>query len=84
MPTLLEQALEEPNALPGDARDAIAHDLLAMIRSEREWDRLFADPRSVALFERMAAEAARSREFDFDLATRPGAKAADTCTIGPG
>jgi hypothetical protein len=54
MPTVLEQALEELKAMPAAAQDAIAHDLLDMIRSERKWDQLFADPRSDALFERMA------------------------------
>ncbi len=54
MATVLEQALEELKAMPIDAQDAIARDLLDMVRSERKWDQLFADPRSDALFERMA------------------------------
>ncbi len=56
MSTVLEQALEELKAMPADAQEAIAHDLLELIRSERKWDELFADPRSEALFERMAKE----------------------------
>ena len=54
MSTVLEQALEELKAMPADAQEAIVHDLLDLIRSERKWDELFADPRSEALMERMA------------------------------
>ena len=54
MPTVLEQALEELKAMPAEAQDAIARDLLDIVRSERKWDQLFADPRSDALFDRMA------------------------------
>jgi hypothetical protein len=54
MPTLIEQALEELKAMPTEAQDAIARDLLDLIRTEREWDKSFADPRSDALFDRMA------------------------------
>jgi hypothetical protein len=53
MSTVLEQALEELKAMPADAQEAIAQDLLDMIRSERKWDELFADLRSEALMERM-------------------------------
>ena len=56
MSTVLEQALEELKAMPADAQEAIAHDLLDLIRSERKWDELFADPRSEALMERMVTE----------------------------
>ena len=54
MSTVLEQALEELKAMPADAQEAIAQDQLDMIRSERKWDELFADPRSEPLMERMA------------------------------
>jgi hypothetical protein len=54
--TTLDNALAELKLLPDDVQEAIAHDLLDMIRSERKWDQLFANPRSDALFERMAAE----------------------------
>jgi hypothetical protein len=54
--------------------------LLEMIRSEQKWDELFADPRSKAVLQKLAAEAddeiARGDVFDFDPATRP-AKAAE-------
>jgi hypothetical protein len=40
--------------MPTEAQDAIARDLLDLIRTEREWDKSFADPRSDALFDRMA------------------------------
>ena len=81
MPTILEQALDELKAMPADAQDAIARDLLDLIRSERKWDQLFADPRSEAVLKRLSSEAddeaANGRDFDFDPATRPGAKAAE-------
>ena len=54
MPTVLEQALEELKAMPAEAQDAITRDLLDIVRSERKWDQLFADPRSDALFDRIA------------------------------
>jgi hypothetical protein len=80
MPTLLDQALDELKALPDDAQAAITHDLLAMIRSERKWDQLFADPRSAAALKLLADEADNEatlgQDFGFDPATRPGEKAA--------
>jgi hypothetical protein len=56
MSKVLDQALEELQALPEDAQDAIAHDLLQLIRSERKWDELFADPRSEAAMDKMVAK----------------------------
>jgi hypothetical protein len=56
MSKVLDQALEELQALPEDAQDAIAHDLLQLIRSERKWDELFADPRSEAAVDKMVAK----------------------------
>ena len=53
MPTVLEQAVEELKAMPPDAQDAIARDLLDTLRSETKWDQLFADRRSDALFDHM-------------------------------
>ena len=80
MPTILEQALDELKTMPADAQDAIARDLLDLIRSERKWDQLFADPRSEAVLKRLSVEsddeAANGRDFDFDPATRPAVKAA--------
>ena len=61
---------------PADTRDAIAHDLLAMIRSEREWDRLFSDPRSKEALKSLADEADQDEVYAFDPATRPATKAA--------
>lgn len=73
MPTLLDQAIEELKALPPEAQDAIAADVLDMIRSERKWEELFADPRSDALFDKMAAKVradiASGSVFDFDPVT---------------
>ena len=56
MTKLIDQALDELRQLPPESQEAIAHDLLEMIRSEHKWDRLFDDPRSDALFDRMAAK----------------------------
>ncbi len=59
MSKVLDQAIEELKALPEDAQDAIAHDLLEMIRSEHKWDELFADPRSAAALDKMVGNSAR-------------------------
>jgi len=56
MSTVLEQALEELKAMPAEAQESIAQDLLDLIRSERKWDKLFADPRSDRVFEQMSTE----------------------------
>jgi hypothetical protein len=73
MTAILDKALEELKLLPKDAQEAIAHDLLELIRSERKWDELFADPRNEHLLKRLAAEANAGAVYDFDPATRPGA-----------
>ena len=70
MTPLLEKALEQLKALPTDAQEAIACDLLEMIRSEAKWDQLFADPRSDAVLKRLADEADADETFDCDPATR--------------
>ena len=76
MPTVLEQALEELKTMPSDAQDAIAQDLLDLIRSERKWDDLFADPRSEKLFDQMAknvrADIAAGRVTPGDPSDRQG------------
>lgn len=77
MSPTLEKVLEQLKALPSDAQEAIAHDLLELIRSERKWDQLFADPRSEEVLRRLADEADADEVFDFDPATRPSAKAAE-------
>ena len=75
MATIVDEALAELKKLPGDVQEAIARDLLQLIRSERKWDALFADPRSAAALERLAAEAdvdvARGDVCNVDPATRP-------------
>jgi hypothetical protein len=70
MQSVLDQALKELRDLPQDAQDAIAHDLLEMIRSEAKWDELFADPRSDAAFEKLLVQTNAEEQFDFDPATR--------------
>lgn len=77
MPPTLEKALEQLKALPSDAQEAIAHDLLEMIYSERKWDQLFENPRSEAVLKRLADEADADESFDFDPATRPSTKAGE-------
>jgi hypothetical protein len=76
MSTLLDQVIEELKALPPESREAIAADVLEMIRSERKWDNLFADPRSRAVRRRLADEAAGDDVFDFDPASRQAAPTA--------
>lgn len=76
MAAILDKALEELRRLPEETQEAIAHDLLEMIRSEARWDRQFADPRSAAVLKRLAADADADEVFDFDPASRPMAKAA--------
>lgn len=75
MSTVLEQAIKELKSMPAKAQEAIAHDLLELIRSERKWDELFADPRSEALFERKAkkvqAENAAGEVIEGDPSDRP-------------
>ena len=73
---MLEQALEELKTMPTEAQDAIAHDLLDLIRSERKRDELFADPRSETLFDQMAqkvrADIAAGRVTPGDPSDRQG------------
>jgi hypothetical protein len=77
MSTLLDQAIDELRALPADVQDALARDVLTLIHSEREWDRLFADPRSKDMLQRLADDADSDEVFSFDPATRPASKAAE-------
>ena len=72
----VSQVLDELNELPPDARAALVDQFLAMIRSERKWDRAFADPRSEAVSDRMAtkvrADIAAGRTIDGDPSTQDG------------
>jgi hypothetical protein len=64
MSKVLDHALEELKALPEDAQDAIARDLLEMIRSERKWDELYRRAKGpTCVFFVMAAEAATQASF---------------------
>ena len=47
MTTRLEQAFTEASKLPPKEQDALADWLLAQLRSEKKWDRLFADSQEV-------------------------------------
>ena len=55
MATLLEKALEKVVALPQDAQDAIASQILASLADEEAWKTRFAEKRDV--IRRMAREA---------------------------
>ena len=55
MATLLEKALEKVVALPQDAQDAIASQILASLADENAWKKRFAEKRDV--IRRMAREA---------------------------
>ena len=76
MSKLIDQALAELKELPEDTQEAIAFDILEMIESERRWDKLFADPRSEKLFEKMAkevqADIAAGRVIDGDPSDSDG------------
>ncbi len=56
MSKAIEQALAELEQLPEGDQEAIINELLETIRSEARWNTLFADPRSDALMEKMAAK----------------------------
>ena len=55
MTTRLEQAFTEASKLPPKEQDAFADWVLAELRSEEEWDRLFA--RSQEALSKLASEA---------------------------
>ena len=55
MTTRLEQAFTEASKLSPKAQDALADWLLAELRSEKRWDRLFADSQEV--LSKLASEA---------------------------
>jgi len=60
MATLLEKALEKVVALPQDAQDAIASQILASLADEDAWTARFAEKRDV--IRRMAREALEEDE----------------------
>jgi hypothetical protein len=57
MSQLLEQAVAKARQLPEGDQDAIAAIILIEIESERRWDELFSQPKSLDLLSRMADEA---------------------------
>ena len=67
----LDQALQELKALPADTQDAIAQELLDVIRSKRKWDTLFADPSCDGVLNRLAAEARADMAAGKTSATDP-------------
>ena len=57
MNALLDKAISAIQKVPETEREAIAREVLERIAADTRWDRLFADPRSEALLERLADEA---------------------------
>ena len=76
MTALLEKAIVGIKQLPDDEQDEIARELLEMLASEQRWDALFADPRSEALMDKMAAKVradiAAGRVSDGDPSDKSG------------
>ncbi len=76
MTTLLEKAIDQIKQLPEAEQDEIARELLEMLGSEQRWDALFADPRSEALMDKMAAKVradiAAGRVTDGDPSDKSG------------
>ncbi len=70
MTKLLEQAFARASALPENRQNDFAQHLLEQLEGDQKWDALFADPRSDALLEQLAAEAMleieRGEAEDFD------------------
>jgi hypothetical protein len=57
MNAVVTRAIEAIAKLPPQEQEAIAREVLARIEADGRWDRLFADPRSEALLDRLADEA---------------------------
>lgn len=76
MTALLEKAIDQIKQLPDTEQDEIARELLEMLASEQRWDALFADPRSEALMDKMAAKVradiAAGRVTDGDPSDKSG------------
>ncbi len=57
MSVLLNKAITAIQKLPEAEQEAIAREVLERIEADARWEKLFADPRSEALLERLADEA---------------------------
>jgi sugar-specific transcriptional regulator TrmB len=57
MNALLDKAISAIQKLPEAEQEAIAREVLERIEADARWEKLFADPRSEALLERLADEA---------------------------
>ena len=70
MNAILNRAIDAVQALPPAEQEAIARELLDRLEADARWDKLFASPRSEALLDRLAEEAAedieRGRTVDGD------------------
>lgn len=70
MNAILKRAIDAVQALPPAEQEAIARELLDRLEADARWDKLFAGPRSEALLDRLAEEAAedieRGRTVDGD------------------
>ena len=57
MNAMLDKAIKALVRLPEAEQERIARDLLASIEADERWEALFADPRSKAALQWLAAEA---------------------------
>lgn len=74
MNALLNKAITAIQKLPEAEQEAIAREVLERIEADARWEKLFADPRSEALLERLADEALdeiREREELLHAELRP-------------
>lgn len=58
MNALVTKAIEAIAKLPDTEQEVIAREVLARLEADDRWDKLFSDPRSEALLDRLATEAA--------------------------
>ncbi len=57
MNPLLERVFAEAAQLPEEVQGSLAQRFMAEIAGQKQWDELFADPRSPHLLEQLAKEA---------------------------
>jgi hypothetical protein len=75
MNALVSKAIEAIAKLPDTEQEVIAREVLARLEADARWDKLFADPRSEALLDRLADEAeieiARGEIVDLEAVLKP-------------
>lgn len=57
MNALLDKAISAIQKLPEAEQEAIAREVLERIEADERWEKLFSDPRSETLLERLADDA---------------------------